>query len=167
MNFKAFLIEQEEKVVYILRGISGSGKSTLAQSLVGDGVIYGADDFFMQDGKYTFDPTRLPEIHQANQARTEKAMQQGISPIVVDNTNTKAYEIKPYVQLAQKHGYQVEFKEIPPDRFSAEELERRNNNRPPEQQRGITKDRIQDMIDGWDHDMTSDKALASKAPWEH
>ena len=78
----------QDKVLYIMRGISGSGKSTLAKQI--GGLILGSDEFWMVGGKYQFDESRIGEAHQWNQQRAEKAMQQGISPIIVDNTNVQA-----------------------------------------------------------------------------
>ena len=97
--------------MYITRGISGSGKSTLAKTLAPKENIFSTDDFFMVDGEYRFDPKKLGEYHKKNQQRVEEALKKGISPIVVDNTNTQGWEIKPYVELADKYGYGVELKE--------------------------------------------------------
>ena len=42
------------KELYLLRGLPGSGKSTLAKSLGGEHVE--ADQYFISDGEYLFDP---------------------------------------------------------------------------------------------------------------
>src|SRR5574337_1008108 len=98
------------KKIIIMRGVPGSGKSTKAKRLAGEtGVIFSTDDFFMREGQYVFDGKQIAKAHGWNQARAAVAMQQGISPIVVDNTNTVAWEAAPYVREATKNGYSVEF----------------------------------------------------------
>jgi predicted kinase len=160
-TFKNWLENQERKVLILMRGISGSGKSTKAKQLASGGPIFSTDDFFYDtDGKYNFDRTRLGEFHQKNKERAEQAMQQGVSPVVIDNTNTQFFEMRAYVQLAQKYGYEVEFHE--PDtswKFDAEELSRRN-------QHGTPPEVIKSMVSRWQHNPTVDAILQSKAPWE-
>lgn len=101
--------------VVILRGISGSGKSTLANKLLRDTgrgtIIVTADDFWMQDGDYSFDIKRLNEAHNYCLREYLKCLlhigHDRPKLIVVDNTNTRAAEIAPYYQLAQAHGAAV------------------------------------------------------------
>jgi adenylate kinase family enzyme len=50
-----------EKIIYLVRGIPGSGKSTFAKSL--GGTHFETDQFFMVDGKYNFDGSKLKEAH--------------------------------------------------------------------------------------------------------
>ena len=113
MKFKNWLEANVKKEITLLRSVSGAGKSTLAKQLVGNGVILSTDDYFMKDGMYYFDPTKLGVYHKNNQDRAEKSMIEGISPIIVDNTFSKEWEMKPYVQLADKYGYTVNIKELP------------------------------------------------------
>lgn len=54
-----------------MRGLPGSGKSTKAKKIAGnEGVIYSTDDFFMINGKYTYDPKLIGENHEKNFKRT-------------------------------------------------------------------------------------------------
>ena len=82
MNFKIWLETDMKKEIILLRGVSATGKSTLAKQLVGNGVILSTDDYFMKDGMYDFDPTKLGIHHKSNQDRAEKNMIDGISPII-------------------------------------------------------------------------------------
>lgn len=149
-SFKNWLESQENKVMYITRGISGSGKSTLAKSLAPKENIFSTDDFFMIDGEYKFDPSQLGKYHKMNQNRVEEAIKNGISPIVIDNTNTQGWEIKPYVMLADKYGYAVELKEPnTPWRFDSKELAIKNSH-------GVPEDSIKRMIDRYQHNLTVD-----------
>ncbi len=60
------------KNLYLLRGIPGAGKSTLAKQL-GD-AHFEADSYFMIDGEYQFDPTKLRKAHEWCQGQVELAM---------------------------------------------------------------------------------------------
>lgn len=123
-----------QRKLYVMRGVSGAGKSTLARDIlkrelssrgVGGGVeaymplargfIFSTDDFFSvlegasAEEHYKFDVKKLRANHERNRLRCEIAMELGITPLIVDNTNTCLWEMKPYVELARKHGYTVEF----------------------------------------------------------
>ncbi|XP_065586283.1 uncharacterized protein LOC136044739 isoform X2 [Cyrtonyx montezumae] len=117
-----------QKVLLILRGLPGSGKSTLSRILLGhsrDGIILSTDDYFRQQDGYTYNAAQLGDAHDWNQKRAKQAMEQGKSPVIIDNTNTQAWEMKPYVEVALEKGYRVEFCE--PDtwwKFDPEELEK-------------------------------------------
>lgn len=116
------------KELIILRGVSGSGKSTLAKDHIGEtGVIYSTDDFFMENNVYEFDPKKLFINHRKNQERTKKAMAERVTPIIIDNTNCEAWEMKPYVQMADEYGYKVKIIETEP--LDIEELIQRQENR--------------------------------------
>ena len=102
--------------LFLLRGLPGSGKTTLAESL--GGTHLEADMYFMEDDGYQFDVTRLKDAHQWCQNSVEEAMtwdenpeieflSAGVSKIVVSNTFTQEWEMKPYYDLATKYGYKV------------------------------------------------------------
>jgi predicted kinase len=129
------------KTVYIMRGIPGSGKSTEARQLAGSGgVIHSTDDYFMSDGEYRFNVTDLPANHAKNFSSFTNSLRHGVSPIVVDNTNTKTWEYSRYVQQAKKFGYAVEIVEMPI--ISPELAASRNTH-------GVPRDVIAQMINRW------------------
>lgn len=128
------------KKLIILRGVSGSGKSTLAKNLVQNGVINSTDDYFMINGEYVFDSTKLAKYHKLNRLKTENDMQNNISPIIIDNTNLKKREIKPYVELGRKFCYEIEIIEM--EELCLEELMERQENR----NKKISKEIIEKMI---------------------
>jgi predicted kinase len=93
------------KELLLLRGCPGSGKSTLAKSL--GGVHYEADMFFVEDGEYRFDGSKLKLAHNWCMIQTQKSMVDDVSRIVVSNTFTQEWEMKTYYELAENHGYRV------------------------------------------------------------
>lgn len=96
------------KILYILRGVSGAGKSTLAKrlALAHNAVICSADDYFMEDGRYIFRPTELPQAHAQCQMNAEIAMRDG-KTVIIDNVNMNPDHMLPYERAAKRFGYQV------------------------------------------------------------
>ena len=95
-----------EKVLYIVRGIPGSGKSTFAKTL--GGQHYEADMYFIdEEGNYKFDGTKIKDAHKWCQSFVETNMVLEYPKIVVLNTFTQEWEMKPYMDLAKEHGYKV------------------------------------------------------------
>ena len=129
------------KNLYLLRGIPGAGKSTLAKQL-GDSH-FETDTFFMVDGEYKFDPTKLRKAHEWCQSQIELAMINNHvtacldnSDIVVSNTFTQAWEMDAYYELANQYGYRV-FSIIVENRHGGV-----NQHNVPEDKLQIMKDRF-------------------------
>jgi predicted kinase len=85
----------------LVRGLPGSGKSTLAKNLIGWYWHIETDQFWMQDGEYKFDASKLGEAHAWCQEKTRKLLKDGFSP-VVSNTFTTKKELKPYFDIAKE-----------------------------------------------------------------
>jgi predicted kinase len=103
-------IEQKEnkKQVVILRGTSGSGKSTFIKNSFPQAVVCSADHFFLDnDGNYNFDPKALGKAHSQCQYKFSRALDEGMSCIIVDNTNTRAKEMRPYINMANEADYDI------------------------------------------------------------
>ena len=93
------------KELILVRGISGAGKSTFAKLLGGKHIE--ADMYFITiNGEYEFDPSQLKYAHQWCQSECERAMGWDLR-IVVSNTFTQEWEMKPYFELAEKYGYRT------------------------------------------------------------
>ncbi|NXK06450.1 N4BP2 protein, partial [Herpetotheres cachinnans] len=158
MRKKMHLIGQ---VLVLLRGVPGSGKSYLARTLLEDnpdGIILSTDDYFYKHGQYHYDPDCLGEAHDWNRKRAKEAFEMRISPIIIDNTNIQAWEMKPYVTLAQQFKYKVIFRE--PDtwwKFKPKELERRNIH-------GVSKEKIKSMLERYECCLTVSSILDSSVP---
>ena len=105
----------EEKVIYLMRGIPASGKSFVARLIANgtDGIICSTDDYWSDvDGNYNFVPTKLGEAHLANQRKVAEAMGRGEPSIIVDNTNISARDLKPYLLLANLFNYTVQLIDV-------------------------------------------------------
>ena len=93
------------KTLFILRGVPGCGKTSLAESL--GGVYFEADKFFMINGEYKFDYTKLKQAHDLCRHSTEAAMSIGHERVIVSNTFTTEEQMHPYLDLAKDYGYRV------------------------------------------------------------
>lgn len=105
------------KVLYIIRGLPGSGKSSLGDAITNFiwrskeehffKDFYSADDYFTDyEGNYNFDPKKLKEAHEDCQNNVELAMQnEFVKKIAVCNTFSQAWEVEPYLKLAEKYEY--------------------------------------------------------------
>ena len=98
--------------LYLLRGLPGSGKSTLAR-FVGDAFVE-ADMFFLKNGKYEFDGSKIRDAHAWCQSTVREWMQMNAdtygleySEIAVSNTFTQEWEMEAYYDLAKEFNYQV------------------------------------------------------------
>lgn len=159
-----------KKVMYIFRGLPGSGKSTKVKQLVkeiqlenchgGTGhryfVIHSTDNYFSVCGTYRFNQNRLHVFHKFNQEDAEKSCEIGIDYVMIDNTNTTLKEMQPYLDIAKKYGYRVEFVESDTTwKFDIEECARRNTH-------GVPKEAIQRMLDRWNDTDAIKHLLQSK-----
>lgn len=128
-------------MVIILRGIAGSGKSRLVEHFIRHRdpkeelsesrtpaekfldslrqtvyrTTYSADDYFMVNGEYKFDPRYLPAAHQTCLRTFGLGLMDSSTiglgdkthTLVVDNTNTTLVEVLPYVALAEAFSHEL------------------------------------------------------------
>ena len=120
------LVCVSEKVVYLMRGLPSCGKSHKARLLAGAGGFVAETDeyFYTQVGS---DPARfdyraelMPAARQWNFERFTRAVDAGISPIVVDRGNSLSLESQRYARYAADRGYTVELAE--PDTWWWQEI---------------------------------------------
>lgn len=94
------------KKLFLLRGLPGSGKSSLAKEL--GGLHIEADMFHInKDGIYDWKPEKVKDSHNWCHDVVENWMDMSQELIVVSNTLTQEWEMKPYYELAEKYGYVV------------------------------------------------------------
>ena len=92
----------------LIRGLPGSGKSTIAYALRGSATMHlEADMYFLVDGEYNFDATKLHQAHQWCFRQTEDALAKGYNAIV-SNTFTTQKECQPYIDLAKEKGHDIQ-----------------------------------------------------------
>ena len=95
------------KTCIILRGCPGSGKSAFAKTIANENtIICCADDYFMVNGEYKFDGSKIKAAHQACKDKFADAIKNGYS-VIVANTNIQEWEFQHYMDSATFHGYKV------------------------------------------------------------
>ncbi|CAG9787839.1 unnamed protein product [Diatraea saccharalis] len=154
---------QGYRVLILMRGAPGSGKSYLAEKLIEATVggtfaelkthICSTDDYFMVRGRYNFNKHDLPYAHSVNQRRAISAMEQGLSPVIIDNTNIEVWETEPYVRAGVTNGYIIEVLEPnTPWAKKPNQLCRRNVHNVP-----ITS--IRRMLENYINNLTGDSLI--------
>jgi len=112
-NILNVLVTRPDQELIIMRGIPGSGKSTKSKKLVGEGIIHSTDDLIEATGDYngyfkkmieSGDWSPHAKMHNKNFLNAKKSMLEGITPVVIDNTNLRPRESKKYVEAALKMG---------------------------------------------------------------
>lgn len=98
----------------LLRGLPGSGKSLLGEVIntpvygwSRPNIVLSADDYFIKDGGYEFDVTKITEAHNDCIQRCAQLMSGGSNKIVVANTFAEQWELRPYYDIADRYGYCV------------------------------------------------------------
>lgn len=130
------------KVMVILRGPPGCGKSYIAREIIDATTsdeyhhhIFSSDDYFYdRRGQYNFNPNHLGEAHQSNKIRVERYALDGWSPLIVDNTNIRTWEMNNYLEIALRYGYIVHM--VEPDTAwsgSAGKLATKNSHNVPKE----------------------------------
>src|SRR5687767_6999807 len=99
-----------EKIVYLMRGLPSCGKSTTARKLAGQtGVICETDEYFYtQVGdnptRFDFRAELMEQARAWNLDRFKAAIDQGITPVVVDRGNSRSLESQAYARYAIDRG---------------------------------------------------------------
>lgn len=92
------------KTLYLIRGVPGAGKSSFAETLLANQVVddfVEADQYFVNEGVYCFNPYKLKEAHKWCQDRTRVILDRGYS-IAVSNTSTTEKEVDTYRKIAEE-----------------------------------------------------------------
>lgn len=145
------------RTLIIMRGVPGSGKTYLSKALVEMTVgketckhVFSTDDFFQTKFGYEFDPMSLDLAHKTNQKKVYEALLKGVSPVIVDNTNTQLWEMEPYVREGVKNGYIIEIVEPPtPWAKNANVLATRNTHK-------VDLMKIRRMLERFEPDLTGE-----------
>lgn len=151
-NSHGVAITRPNQVLIVMRGIPGSGKSTKAKQLAGsNGVIHSTDDVIESQGDYneffekmfaSKDFSPLSKAHSTNLKNLIESLKNGLSPVILDNTNIKQNEAKAAVKAALDIGLDdknINFEDIGTGGLSAQQLADRNTH-------GVPLDKIESMI---------------------
>lgn len=146
-------IEEGHCILICMRGAPGSGKSYLAKSIIDrtmhgdyDNHIFSTDDFFYdkRTKRYNYDRSKLGQAHESNQFRVSQRALNSWSPIIVDNTNMKWWEMFPYFKSAAQHSYIIKILEPnTPWRISVGKLAQRNKH-------GVEEEHIARMLSSYE-----------------
>ena len=167
-------VTRPNQELIILRGVSGAGKSTLAKKLVKEGVIHSTDSVIEKTGDYKkfFEDCKNPnsgvslyKAHMTNLNEAVNSMKNGITPVIIDNTNIKISAPKAYVVEALKMGFaddNIKFVDIGTNGFSLDELVLRNTH-------GVTREILDSMINSHrgQGEMTLKRVLEAKDLMEY
>lgn len=142
-----------DKTIVIIRGLPGSGKSSIGRIFTDK--VRAADDYFMQNGEYVFNPKLLPQAHkQCFDNVSSDLASKGLA--VVANTFTMRWEMEPYLRLANDAGARV----VVIDTFDAgktdKELAQINEH-------GVPEEAIKAMRARYEHDWRNGDP---RPPWE-
>ena len=140
------------KTMILTRGWPGSGKSYLskqiAQKAANNNIrceTFSTDNYWMQNGDYIFNPTKLSIAHKWNQDNVRFACEEKLGfakpeLVIVDNTNLTFKELIPYLNIAKKNNY-IPFEVVPntPWMYNIQECVDRN-------QHGVPSEAIERMM---------------------
>ena len=123
--------------VIIMRGLPGSGKDTYiknnAKAFPAEPVICSADDYFVNNGIYKFDPRGLTMAHHNCMSLFLRSLAEKKPLIIVNNTNCELWEFDNYITAAELAGYEWMIVDLYDGIQTNEELARRNIHGVPEQ----------------------------------
>lgn len=111
--------------------------------------VFSTDSYFMVDGEYQFDPSKLGEYHAQNLAQATHFMGKGkkySSDIlcIIDNTNTQHWEYEKYEEVAKENGFMVQVISIAWKQEDIPLYAERNSH-------GVPLEAIQRMADRWEY----------------
>lgn len=145
------LVTRPDQELIIMRGIPGAGKSTRAKELVGNGEIHSTDALIEASGDYRAFFQKMIDSksymalgwkHKKNLKNATQAVTDGVSPVIVDNTNIKHADAKAYVVMALEAGLadeNIKFEDVGTAGLDAVTLAGRNTH-------GVPLDKIESMM---------------------
>jgi hypothetical protein len=198
ITFRQYIENINPKILIIMRALPGAGKSHSVHSLLrqygGDNShVFSTDNYWIPEtlakkqagamvndeeekAEYikNYDNNKSQAAHANNLKKFKLAVDQGITPIIVDNTNIMVQYMQPYAEYANKNGYKIIIK------YPQSEWWKQNYNYLSNKQKyknelaefakiladknthDVPLDVIQTMIAKWHHNPTMDEILKGK-----
>lgn len=121
--------------VIIMRGLPGSGKDTYIKKYFRyeNPIVCSADDYFMNNGIYQFDPRSLTMAHHNCMSLFLRSLAEKKPLIILNNTNCELWEFDNYITAAELAGYEWIIKDRYDGNCCNEDLAKRNIHGVPEQ----------------------------------
>lgn len=101
--------------VKIYRGLPGSGKDYhIAKTFANvEHIVCSADDYYMVNGEYRYDANMIGKAQTACMQKYMLALTGGrVSYVVISNTNLLAWNISPYIAVAEAMGIEADITQI-------------------------------------------------------
>lgn len=158
--------EMNQRLIF-LRGPSGCGKSTYAKNIYPNCPVISADDFFTRNGYYYFQPNLLPTAHKSVVDRVVKCIIDNFPIIIVDNTNTQAWEMSEIAKIAINLNPLIKLEIIEPtvfnpNAFDIEHLVERNILRSSKcHGKNVPRFALEKMISRYEHNLIVDDLLSA------
>lgn len=109
----------------------------------------------MRGGRYSFDASKLSDAHDSAQKMFLNHASKGYSPLIIDNTNMKYWEMFCYLQGAAQYHYAIHVIEpITPWRWNPSVLAQKNKH-------GVPMDKIKIMKGNYESGVSLDQILSS------
>ncbi|KAK6305758.1 hypothetical protein J4Q44_G00245380 [Coregonus suidteri] len=150
---------QSRKNLFILRGLPGVGKKATAENLCVEYARHGIEGGIFSADKYhemsNYDSRYFHHNHRRNREDVFKALNRGVDPIIVYNTNISLWEMWPYVHMGMQQGdYHITIMELPEgypqNAFSINELYSWCRGKIPKQKFRDFRDRWEEAYNIWD-----------------
>jgi hypothetical protein len=139
-------------ILMLVRGLPGSGKTTRVEKEYGKPIS--ADDYFMENGEYKFDASKLAQAHAWCQKEAEEALSTAfdradedgtVEYVCVANTFTQRWEMEPYIELARRYDAMIGVIDLFDGNLSDSDLALRNVH-------GVPTEAIAKMRERYEHD---------------
>ena len=194
LTWQQFLENINPKICIIMRGLPGSGKSSVIHKLLNQyGITYEGhvfstdnqwipetiarrkagenigDDFEHAEYQKNYDSAKSGGAHLKNINLFKKAVDQGVTPVIIDNTNIIISQMKPYIEYAKANDYKVIMKYPESDWWkqyypmlankakNINELDQFAKLLASKNKHGVPYEVIKDMIQKWHHNPQIDE----------
>ena len=196
--------KSDDRMFYVIRGLPGAGKSTTAKKILEklggspDGHVFSTDSYWTPEsrklrraGQYVppedekaeyrknWDGEKIGKAHESNKAEFRLAVDNGVTPLVLDNVNTRRQDFKSYAEYADKAGYEIRIVEpesewwkanahlLKDKKEHAREIDKFAELLCKKTQHGVPLSTIKRMIQRWQPTLTVEDVLGREPTPKH